>query len=85
MIITCFCLQFFSVSLAEDQIISSPLINIDELKPSFGEEEIIDDKIDDTNIVFKQKGVNEIEKIIFNCLWGLDKITAKTSEIKIKL
>ena len=77
---------FFSVSLAEDQIISSPLINIDELKPSFEEEEIIDDKIDDTNIVFKQKGVNEIEKNISSIkLMGLDKITAKTSEIKIKL
>ena len=77
---------FFSVYLAEDQIISSPLINIDELKPSFEEEEIIDDKIDDTNIVFKQKGVNEIEKNISSIkLMGLDKITAKTSEIKIKL
>ena len=37
-------LMFFSYSLAEDEILSSPLINLSDLKPSFEE---IDDSISD--------------------------------------
>ena len=77
---------FFSICLAEDRIISSPLINVDELKPSFEEEDKIDENIDDSNVIFKKKGEGIIDANISSVkLMGLDKITAKTSEIKIKL
>ncbi len=70
---------------AEDRILSSPLINLEGLKPSFEEEEeVINDKseyntIQDKKDILIQNDFSTVKLI------GLDKITAKTSEIIIKL
>ena len=72
-------------SFAEDKIISSPLINLNELKPSFEE---VDNS---TNDVTKSESIKNKKKILpknnlSNAKFiGLDKITAKTSDIIINL
>ena len=77
----------FSFSLfAEDKILSAPLINLNELKPSF-EEDLDESTID----LSKNEKIKNREKILLqnNSLSakfiGLDKITAKTSDITINL
>ena len=81
-----FCLIFFSNLSAEDRITTSPLINLEELKPSYKEEEISDNKNQNNKIIIKEKKTNSIEpKFSTVNLLGLDKITAKTSKIKIKI
>ena len=72
---------------ADDKITTVPLINLEELKPSFEEEPInqIEDEIkDNTQIKNKNKKAISGDKIIVNLL-DLDKITAKTTEINIKI
>ena len=81
-----FCLIFFSNLSAEDRITTSPLINLEELKPSYEEEEISDNKKQNNKIIIKEKKTNSIvPKFSTVNLLGLDKITAKTSKIKIKI
>lgn len=77
---------YFQLINAEDKIIKVPLVNLEKLKPSY-EEEDFNNEIQDTPILnlkekksFKKTGEKFIVKLM-----GLDKITAKTSEIKIKL
>ena len=76
---------FFSYSLAEDKILSSPLINLSDLKPSFEEidestsNEMVGDKIQKKNKT-NSKNSSTNAKFI-----GLDKITAKTSIIVVNL
>ena len=71
--------------LAENKIISTPLINLEELKPSFEETE------NDNNELSNDKQIKNKKKIIksqanYNAtLIGLDKITAKSSQIFVKL
>ena len=48
-----FCLIFFSNLSAEDRITTSPLINLEELKPSYEEEEISDNKKQNNKIIIK--------------------------------
>ena len=71
--------------MAEDTISSSPLINLDELKPSF--EEVDNSSNDLTNKeVIKKKKKNSLKNNSASAKFiGLDKITAKTSEIIINL
>ena len=77
------CISFNSIN-AEQKITSTPLINIDEIKPSF---ENIEDK---SEIITSKKNLKE-KKIIKNLkssqaiLIGLDKITAKSSELVVNL
>ena len=77
---------FFSFFLkAEDKIISTPLINLDKIKPSF--EEIEKNSINQTSneaLKFKKKIFKENKKTSIKLI-GLDKITAKTTEIIINL
>tara|TARA_A100000164_G_C21710953_1_gene678213 strand:+ start:218 stop:727 length:510 start_codon:yes stop_codon:yes gene_type:complete len=82
-----FLLLFFnSVVLSEDKIISIPLVNLDELKPSYEEsdkEEVIEEnKI--SKLKEKKKNKKKTNLKLVN-LMGLDKITAKTSLIDIKI
>ena len=72
-------------SFAEDKIISSPLINLNEIKPSFEElnEENINSAIN-KNIKEKKK-LNISLKSSHAVLIGLDKITAKSSELTVNL
>ena len=75
------CLNF---SLAEDKITTSPLINIEQIKPSF---ELVDDESE--NILLNQdlKEKKNIKNLRSSqaILIGLDKITAKSSELVINL
>ena len=85
-ILLIFFLIFYNASsFAEDTISSSPLINLDELKPSF--EEVDNSSNDLTNKeVIKKKKKNSLKNNSASAKFiGLDKITAKTSEIIINL
>ena len=70
--------------LAEEKITSSPLINIDKIKPSF--EEVVEEN---ENVSFGQnlKERKNKSKIVSSqaVLIGLDKITAKSSQLVVNL
>ena len=72
-------------SFAEDKITSTPLINLDKIKPSFeelnGEN---DDLITNLNLKEKKKSDN-LAKSSHAILIGLDKITAKSSQVLVNL
>ena len=78
------CLIITNFSRAEEKITTSPLINIDEIKPSFEE---LDDKNESfsSNKELKEKKIFENLKSSQAILVGLDKITAKSSELIINL
>ena len=81
----------FSFLAAEEKIQSVPLINLEELSPTFEEDKDQLDQIEDknTNIVSDSTMENEEKldnngKVVIN-LTALNKITAKTSFIKIAI
>ena len=86
--INLFLILFFLLSnftFAEDKITSTPLINLDKIKPSFEElNEQNDDFITDQNLKEKKKSGNP-PKSSHAILIGLDKITAKSSQIIVNL
>jgi hypothetical protein len=86
LILSIFLLFFYSFpSQSEDKILSSPLINLKKLKPSF---EGIDNSTNDTTDVNKIKNRIKIlpkNNTLSAKLIGLDKITAKTLEITVNL
>ncbi len=68
---------------AEDKIISTPLLNIEEIKPSF---EVYDEKNEDLTMMQNlknKKKKSDLKDLPHAILIGLDKITAKSSEIKV--
>ena len=71
-------------SFAEQKITTSPLINIDNIKPSFEE---IDENNDSTHSRQSLKEKKNIKKLKSSqaILIGLDKITAKSSELVVNL
>ena len=80
----------FSV-FAEDKIESVPLINLEELSPTFEEDKTELEKIEDKNITLNESDNISSEakslkdnKVYIN-LKALDKITAKTSTIKLSI
>jgi len=86
-----FILSSNSYILAEDKIQSVPLVNLEDLSPTFEEEKDELEKIDEsqsnvkkTDTIEKNKKKNNDNKIYVN-LKTLDKITAKTSSIKLIL
>ena len=81
----------FSYLVAEEKIQFVPLINLEELSPTFEEDKDQLDQIDEknTNIVSNSTIENEEKidssgKVVIN-LTALNKITAKTSFIKIAI
>ena len=75
---------FLSFSNADEKITTSPLINIDEIKPSF--EELVDENESiSLNQNLKKKTNIKNLKPSQAILIGLDKITAKSSELIVKL
>ena len=75
---------FLSFSNADEKITTSPLINIDEIKPSF--EELVDENESiSLNQNLKKKTNIKNLKPSQAILIGLDKITAKSSELIINL
>ena len=88
-----FCLLFILTNtvfvLAEDKIESVPLINLEELSPTFEEDKTELEKIEDKNITLNKSEDISIEsksvkndKVYIN-LTALDKITAKTTAIRL--
>ena len=77
-------LFFKNITYAEDKIISTPLINIDEIKPSF-EESDDDNESTTSNQNLKEKKNLSNLKSSQAILIGLDKITAKSSELVVNL
>ncbi|MBA1340235.1 MAG: hypothetical protein FD547_000170 [Pelagibacterales bacterium] len=72
---------------SEDKITTVPLINLENLKPSYEEEEIdTSNSENNTSYNLKNKNKNKIkgDEIIVKII-GLDKITAKTTELNIKI
>ena len=74
---------------AEDKIETVPLINLEELSPTFEEDKTELEKIEDKNITLNKSGEIPSEpkslkddKVYIN-LKALDKITAKTSSIRL--
>ena len=84
-------LIFFNYTVssnATDEIESVPLINLEELSPTFEEEKDELEKIEDSNNSDKNKEIlseaesKKSDKIYIN-LKALDKVTAKTSNIRL--
>ena len=72
-------------SLAEDKILSSPLINLDELKPSFEEVEESKNNVINDEVIKNKKEILPKNNLPSAKFIGLDKITAKTSDLIINL
>jgi len=75
--------------VAEEKIGSVPLINLEELSPTFEEDKIELEKVEEKNEILKENNdslteskSDKNEKIYIN-LTALDKITAKTSSIRM--
>ena len=66
-------------TFSEEKIISTPLLNIEEIKPSFEELEEEPENITQ-NEKFKEKKGEKSLKSSQAVMIGLDKITAKSSE-----
>jgi len=76
--------HFLSFSKAQEKIITSPLINIEKIKPSFEElEEESEQTFPNQNLKEKKKSskIKSSQAILI----GLDKITAKSSQLVINL
>ena len=73
-----------NTSMAEQKITTSPLINIDDIKPSFEELDDKNDYINSNKMLKEKKNVKE-PKSSQAILIGLDKITAKSSELIVNL
>jgi hypothetical protein len=83
-----FLIYIFGISFikAQDKISTVPLINLENLKPSYESEEPKEIEENSEKTILKNKNLKK--KVIKNKtvrLIGLDKITAKTSEINITL
>ena len=80
-------LIFNSFLFAEEKISTVPLINLENLEPSYEEidtQSVNDDNYQSNNLKLKKNQKNETKLPSVNLL-GLDKITAKTSSINIKI
>ena len=74
----------FNFVLAEQKITTTPLINIDEIKPSF-ENPDLNEKNNISNKKIRKKKIIKNLKSSQAVLIGLDKITAKTFELVVNL
>tara|TARA_E500000331_G_C16931689_1_gene572243 strand:+ start:98 stop:607 length:510 start_codon:yes stop_codon:yes gene_type:complete len=78
---------FFCYSLlyAEEKILTTPLINLNELKPSFEEIDSSANDINSKNLIKDKKEILLNDNSSSARFIGLDKITAKTSDIIVNL
>ena len=91
--ILCFTLIISNIAfvLAEDKIKLVPLVNLEELSPTFEEDKDELEKIEEKKILLnkKEKISNSLQPlkidIIYVNLKALDKITAKTSAIRLAI
>ncbi len=75
---------FFNFSKADEKISSTPLINIEKIKPSFEELANDNEKIPSGQNLKEKKIIKNL-KSSQAILIGLDKITAKSSELVVNL
>ena len=82
-----FIFSLCTLLLAEDKIISAPIINLENLEPSYENLESDKEVIINSGSEIKKRNIinKKGDNIKFVNLVGLDKITAKTIPIKIKL
>ena len=73
---------YTNIAICEEKILSAPLINLDQIQPSF---EVSDDDNESysTNSIKEKKNNKKINS--HAVLIGLDKITAKSSKIQVNL
>ena len=79
-----FCFFFSKILYAEDTISTTPLINVEKIKPSFEELEEENDNVI-SNLKLKEKSKSQSIKSSQVIMIGLDKITAKSAELIINL
>ena len=79
-------ISFFTYLIAEEKIVSTPLINIDEIKPSFENFDETDENVI-SNKEFKEKRIRNSQNLNSSqaVLIGLDKITAKSTKVVVNL
>ena len=77
-------LFYFNLLIAEEKITTSPLINVEEISPSFDELEEENENILSNQNLKEKKKITAL-KPSQAVLIGLDKITAKSSELIINL
>ena len=77
-------LFYFNLLIAEEKITTSPLINVEEITPSFDELEEENENILSNQNLKEKKKITAL-KPSQAVLIGLDKITAKSSELIINL
>jgi hypothetical protein len=80
-------LFFNSILNSEEKIVTVPLVNLEQLKPSYDnveKNETVNQAEKIESLKEKDQKILSHKNITINIL-GLDKITAKTSEIKIKI
>ncbi len=77
---------FFNLN-AEDRILSAPVINLENLEPSYENLEIENSNEINSKTKLKKRILNieESKELNYVNLIGLDKITAKTKPIKLKI
>ena len=82
-----FFINSFSLLYTEEKITTIPLVNLENLEPSFEKEETENKTLPETDsIILKEKKIIESKsKIIKVNIVALDKITAKTSNIDLLL
>ena len=95
-------IKFFLISLnlffvatipafAIDKIETTPLINLEEISPTFEEDKSELENLDEQNInLYKDENIREEEKniknkVIYVNIKSLDKITAKTSTLRLAI
>tara|TARA_B100001057_G_scaffold387380_1_gene394543 strand:+ start:427 stop:930 length:504 start_codon:yes stop_codon:yes gene_type:complete len=83
-IIFILCLISFNFSNAEEKIVTSPLINIEKIKPSFEELNDENEKVSSNQNLIKKKSILKLESSQA-VLIGLDKITAKSLKLVVNL
>ena len=85
-LLLCIIFFFFTTNIfGEEKITSAPLLNLDNIKPSFEEPDTSNDTVVTKQNLKKKKKRNKIYSSSHAILLGLDKITAKSSEIIINL
>ena len=83
-----FLISFFlsyNTSFAEDKITTTPLINLDQIKPSFEELNEENENVSKSRNIKEKKKLSRPLTSSQATLIGLDKITAKSSELVINL
>tara|TARA_B100000242_G_C43031534_1_gene480601 strand:- start:658 stop:1182 length:525 start_codon:yes stop_codon:yes gene_type:complete len=75
----------FQIMNAEEKITSSQLLNLDEIKPSFEELDGSNENLKSGKDIKNKKKKNINSNLSHAVIIGLDKITAKSTEIMINL